>query len=439
VYEPFVSVAIDTLGPFPTSPQGHKYVFVIVCCFSSFTELILFFDNTAIAAAHALLQIFGRYGATFYLRSDNAPNFAGHVMQHFRSLLDISDDFTIPYRPASNGIVERKNREVLAHLRALLFTDNLVKLNWHYLLPIAQRICNATDVASLGCSPAQLIFGNSIHLNRGLDSVFQPIFPTSQRVGDYIKTLCDGQTALIRASQKHLAHVKDVYLARTPQATQLFPTGAYVLIAYPTDFRPKMANQLRGPFRVISSISSMYQVQSFTDPDRLISIHCSRLRDFHADESHIATSLTAYILGGASLQLLLGPISDRFGRRPVMLLGSALFSVVTLLLPSAHTIDQFLVGRFFEGMGLCYIHVVGYALLQEIFSDEDDIRVIAIMANVSILAPLFGPLAGSVFLQYATWRAIFYCTAFLSWRWLRGVFQRASRALSFRCKMVRFD
>ena len=38
-----------------------------------------------------------------------------------------------------------------------------------------------------------------------------------------------------------------------------------------------------------------------------------------------------------------------------------------------------------------------------------------------------------------TWRAIFYCTAFLCWRWLRGVFQRASRALSFRSKMVRVD
>jgi len=38
-----------------------------------------------------------------------------------------------------------------------------------------------------------------------------------------------------------------------------------------------------------------------------------------------------------------------------------------------------------------------------------------------------------------TWRAIFYCTAFLCWQWLRGVFQRASRALSFRSKMVRFD
>ena len=215
-------------------------------------------------------------------------------MQHFRSLLDISDDFTIPYRPASNGIVERKNRNVLAHLRALLFTDNLVKLNWHYLLPIAQRICNATDVASLGCSPAQIIFGNSIHLNRGLDTAFQPILPTSQKVSDYVKTLCDGQTALIRASQLHLAHVKDVYLARTPTSTPAFPNGSYVLIAYPTDFRPKMSNQLRGPFRIISSLSSMYQVQSFTDPDRLINIHFSRLREFHSNELyHISPVETA--------------------------------------------------------------------------------------------------------------------------------------------------
>ncbi|WP_269570055.1 MFS transporter [Legionella tunisiensis] len=46
---------------------------------------------------------------------------------------------------------------------------------------------------------------------------------------------------------------------------------------------------------------------------------------FHAPESAIATSLTVYVLGGASLQLFLGPISDRFGRRPVMLAGALIF------------------------------------------------------------------------------------------------------------------
>lgn len=158
----------------------------------------------------------------------------------------------------------------------------------------------------------------------------------------------------------------------------------------------------------------LYEFLVYIANDMIMPGMLSVVHGFHADESKIATSLTAYILGGASLQLFLGPLSDRFGRRPVMLAGSILFSLCTLLLPWVHTIDQFLVGRFFEGMGLCYINVVGYALLQEIFSDEDAIRMIAIMANVAILAPLLGPLAGSAFLQYVSWRAIFYLIGGLS-------------------------
>lgn len=152
----------------------------------------------------------------------------------------------------------------------------------------------------------------------------------------------------------------------------------------------------------------LYEFLVYIANDMIMPGMLSVVRDFNADDSRVATSLTAYILGGGSLQLLLGPLSDRIGRRPVMLVGCLLFAVFTLLLPWTQNIDQFLVGRFFEGMGLCYINVVGYALLQEIFSDADAIRLIAIMANVAILAPLLGPLAGSIFLQYATWRASFY-------------------------------
>lgn len=152
----------------------------------------------------------------------------------------------------------------------------------------------------------------------------------------------------------------------------------------------------------------LYEFLVYIANDMIMPGMLSVVHDFHAQESQVATSLTTYILGGASLQLLLGPLSDRFGRRPVMLMGSISFTLFTLFLPWAQNIDQFLLGRFFEGMGLCYINVVGYALLQEIFSDEDAIRVIAIMANVSILAPLLGPLAGSFFLQYATWHTSFY-------------------------------
>ena len=295
VYEPFMTVAIDTLGPFPPTVHGHKYVMVIVCCFTSYVELIPTFDNTAAAAAEALLQVFGRYGASFYLRSDNAPGFAGEVMAAFRALLDIQPDFTIPYRPQSNGIVERKNSNVLGHLRSLLFSSGQVQENWYKLLPIVQRICNATDVSSVGCSPAELIFGNMIHLNRGLDKAFSPLAPTVLHTSDYINQLVSGQTSLIQASQRYLANIKDIAVAahRSVAPTIDFPKDSYVLIAYPTDFRPKLANQMRGPFRVLSQVKSMYQVQSFIDPDKIISIHSSRLKPFYQDDTYHITPLEA--------------------------------------------------------------------------------------------------------------------------------------------------
>lgn len=151
----------------------------------------------------------------------------------------------------------------------------------------------------------------------------------------------------------------------------------------------------------------MYEFIVYMANDMIMPGMLTVVRTFHAPESHIATSLTAYVLGGASLQLLLGPISDAYGRRPVMLFGAGLFFVCTIVIACSFSIDQFLVARFFQGMGLCFISVIGYATLQEIFAEMDAVRLVAIMANVSISAPLVGPLLGAVVINYTGWRLIF--------------------------------
>ena len=138
------------------------------------------------------------------------------------------------------------------------------------------------------------------------------------------------------------------------------------------------------------------------------------MQAFNAPESTIATSLTLYILGGASLQLLLGPISDAYGRRSIMLLGAAAFCFFTLLIANAHSIDQFLTARFFQGTGLCFISVIGYATIQELFDEMDAVRLISIMANAAILAPLLGPLLGAIIIHYTSWRVIFIIIAICS-------------------------
>lgn len=158
----------------------------------------------------------------------------------------------------------------------------------------------------------------------------------------------------------------------------------------------------------------LYEFLTYIANDMIMPGMIKVIESFHGSESAVATSLTAYVLGGASLQLFLGPLSDRFGRRPVMLFGALLFFIFTLFIASTNTIDQFLIARFFQGMGLCFICVIGYATLQEIFAEMDAVRLIAIMANVSITAPLLGPLFGAIFIYYFSWRIIFVVIGMLA-------------------------
>src|SRR3990167_10752542 len=76
----------------------------------------------------------------------------------------------------------------------------------------------------------------------------------------------------------------------------------------------------------------LYEFLTYIANDMIMPGMLHVVHSFHAPETAVATSLTAYILGGASLQLFLGPISDRYGRRPVMLFGAVFFFLLTLII-----------------------------------------------------------------------------------------------------------
>lgn len=154
-----------------------------------------------------------------------------------------------------------------------------------------------------------------------------------------------------------------------------------------------------------------YEFLTYIANDMIMPGMISVVRSFNAPESTVATSLTLYILGGASLQLILGPLSDAYGRRPLMITGACLFFIFTIFIACSNSMNEFLAARFFQGTGLCFIAVIGYATIQEIFEEMDAIRLIAIMANAAILAPLLGPLLGAIVIHYTSWRYIFVTIA----------------------------
>lgn len=132
-------------------------------------------------------------------------------------------------------------------------------------------------------------------------------------------------------------------------------------------------------------------------------------------------TFTAWFIGGLTLHFILGPLSDRFGRRPILLTGCFMFVMATMLSTVTQGINSFLLARFIQGSMLSTIVVAGYASIHETYDRRQAIKILALMGSITVIAPAFGPLLGSLVLLVADWRWIFgmltvwlsLCTLFL--------------------------
>ena len=155
-------------------------------------------------------------------------------------------------------------------------------------------------------------------------------------------------------------------------------------------------------------------------------------KEFGVSSSWAPSSMSFYLLGGACVAWLLGPLSDRLGRKKVLLTGVLFFSVCCLLILLTHNIEQFLALRFLQGIGLTVISAVGYAAIQENFEERDAIKVMALMANISLLAPLLGPVLGAFLIDHVSWHWGFIgiaLLAFLSWFGLNAKMPASQQAV----------
>ena len=125
---------------------------------------------------------------------------------------------TIAYSKEENELVERANKEVLRHLRAILFNRD-IKSDWRLCLPLVQRIVNATYHESIGTSPASIItpyvdFERYILVPLGESEV------PSELVSDWISRLQSKQTAVLKIAQRILTERDEQHMLKnTPSDT----------------------------------------------------------------------------------------------------------------------------------------------------------------------------------------------------------------------------
>ena len=118
---PMERVHLDFLGPLPKSKQGNEYVLVIVDQFTKWVECIPLPTQTAEETARAAVdQFFTRFGFPFQIYSDQGRNFESKLFKELCKALQIHKARTTPYRPSSNGQVERYNRTLLDAVRCFI-------------------------------------------------------------------------------------------------------------------------------------------------------------------------------------------------------------------------------------------------------------------------------------------------------------------------------
>jgi DHA1 family bicyclomycin/chloramphenicol resistance-like MFS transporter len=133
-----------------------------------------------------------------------------------------------------------------------------------------------------------------------------------------------------------------------------------------------------------------------------------------SDTGTVQLTLSLYLLSLAVAQLLLGPLSDRFGRRPVVLAGLALSVVASLAAIAASSIGALIGVRVVQAIGASTGIVIGRAIIRDLYERERAASMIGLVTTAMVIAPMISPLVGGILDTAFGWEAIFLFIAAFS-------------------------
>ena len=157
---PLERIAIDIVGPLPITRDGNEYIIVIGDYFSKWKEAYPAPNHTAQTVADLLLtQFICRVGYPLVIHTDQGREFESHLFSYLCEKLEVQKTRTAPYRPQSDGLVERYNRTLK---RLLAMFVNSHRDDWDDHLPYLMMAYRATEHQSTKCTPNLIMFGREI-------------------------------------------------------------------------------------------------------------------------------------------------------------------------------------------------------------------------------------------------------------------------------------
>lgn len=130
-------------------------------------------------------------------------------------------------------------------------------------------------------------------------------------------------------------------------------------------------------------------------------------RQLHATPAEVQFTISAYLVGFAIGQIVYGPVSDRYGRKPVLLGGLAIYAVASLACALAASIDLLIAARVFQALGAAGTVVITRAVVRDLYTGARAGRELSVMAAVMALGPVVAPVAGGILQTLFGWRSVF--------------------------------
>lgn len=165
---------------------------------------------------------------------------------------------------------------------------------------------------------------------------------------------------------------------------------------------------------------------------------------FGTSAETVQLTMSLNLAGFGAAQLVYGPLSDYLGRRPVFLGGMICFAAASLVCAFAYSIEILIFARALQGITACAETVVGLAIIRDLYSEKDSVRVLAAYGMATAVTPAVGPLIGGYVHVWFGWQANFLVltglvvvVAILIWAFLPETLMKERRTGSHPARLVR--
>jgi hypothetical protein len=281
-FAPWSHVAVDHVGPLPTTKNGNKYILIAICRYTKLAEGFAVVDTSTTVTSDTIVKgVVCRHGVMQYLQSDRGSGFVSELANQVYELLGIKHTKTTAYHPQSNGVVEIFNKTLKT---TLMLWAHENQDDWDELLPFVVFAYNTAYHTGIQEVPFYLNTGRTARVNT--EEIIDKLDHSLPTVHEYASQLVEKLSHTHRRVVELLKQVNEDRVTENDKQVAEYKIGDMVLLfdhTTPVGLSKKLVNRWKGPYEVISKQTPVNYTIMHKGKPRMV--HVQRLRLFNTDKT----------------------------------------------------------------------------------------------------------------------------------------------------------